>query len=81
MPKETPDLLQIKDTVRKMSFDAKTLTGSDGSNYSQEANQCSQDPTLRMGITTVQGASWGRDMRMAQHEEDREMCIENGTEP
>lgn len=81
MPKETSDLLQIRDTVRKMSFDAKTLTGSGGSNYSQEANQCSQDPTLRMGITTVQGASWARDMRMAQHEEDREMCIENGTEP
>ena len=81
MPKEAPDLLQTRDTVRKMSFDAKTLTGSGGSNYSQEANQCSQDHTLRMGITTVQGASWVREMRMAQHEEDREMCTENGTEP
>jgi hypothetical protein len=81
MPKETSDPLQIRDTVRKMRFGAKTLTGSGGSHYSQEGNQSSQDPTLGMGITTKQDASWGRDMRMAQHEEDREMCIENGTEP
>jgi len=81
MPKETSDLLQIMDTVRKMSFDAKTLTGSGGSDYSQEGNQSSQDPTRGMGLTTKQGASWAREMRMAQHVKDREMCIENGTEP
>lgn len=75
------ELLQIRDTVRKMRFGAKTLTGSGGSHYSQEGNQSSQDAALGMGITTKQGASWGRDMRMEQHEEDREMCIENGTEP
>jgi len=37
--KGTSDLLQIKDTVRKMRFDAKTLTGSGGSHYAQEGNQ------------------------------------------
>ena len=81
MPKETPDLLQIRDTVRKMSFDAKTLTGSGGSDYSQEGNQSSQDATVGMGIAAEQGAMWGRDMRMEQHEKDREICVENGTEP
>jgi hypothetical protein len=81
MPKETSDLLQIRDTVRRMRFGAKTLTGAGSSHYSQEGNQPSQDAALGMGITTEQGASWARDMRMEQHEEDRVMCIENGTEP